>query len=68
MTYFRCINDTFGYCKDTPDWDVEPQGEEAETLVGGHCRQDSKTCKKYQTLAEQVAGKQAKMETAEVGE
>jgi len=53
--YWRCVEDKFGYCSGTPDWEVEPHiegGDDGKVgiLIGGKCKRDPKTCKKYQTI------------------
>ncbi len=49
----KCVNDLFGYCSSTPDYDKQPQEvkllKEAEGyLSGGHCKLDPHNCINYQ--------------------
>ena len=56
---WRCLNDNFGYCSGTPETEVSPNVAEKDgeyMYFGGKCRLDPKTCTKYQSLSEQLAG------------
>ena len=53
----RCMNDLFSYCRDKPEW-----GEPSKLLgpglypAGGSCKLDPKTCRRHQTISQQLEG------------
>ena len=47
--YYHCVNDVWGYCSGEPELDVEVNYDSE-----GHCRNDSKTCSKYQTFLQSL--------------
>lgn len=56
---WRCLNDIWGYCKETPAFGRKPKevGIEGKVLAGGSCKLDFKSCGKYQSLPQQLEGK-----------
>ncbi len=61
MPQWRCLNDTFGYCKETPEVDESPNVIQAKGVptyffAGGTCKLDHRTCGKHQTVTEHYAG------------
>ena len=52
---YRCANDLFNYCSGEPEWGTPPKELGVEKYPGGgSCKLDPKTCRKHQTLREQV--------------
>ena len=52
FTRHTCVNDFFGYCAEEPTLDVE--GSDVIYSRGAHCKNDSETCGKYQTLTQSI--------------
>lgn len=51
---WRCLNDPFGYCSSTPEFEVQPS--DTTINMGNTCKRDPKTCRKYQTLSDTLVG------------
>lgn len=54
---YRCANDSYGYCSDSPEWGKPPkQLGPGLYPAGGSCKLGPKTCGKHQTLSQQLEG------------
>lgn len=54
MTYYKCVNDSEGYCSGEPTYDVKPSVDTATYLTGDHCKHNPMNCNKYQTFLQSL--------------
>ena len=52
---YRCVNDIFGYCSETPEWIEKPHElGKGNAVTGGKCSSGYLDCGKHRLIVEQV--------------